>query len=59
MTQKAQSWIISYFFGVLGVVLFGVLDGIFAGVFVAALGPRALEDLAVPVLGCQLTRFSS
>ena len=56
-TQKVLSWIISHFFGVLGIVLFGVLDGVFAGVFGTAFGPRPLEDLAVPVLGSQLTRF--
>ena len=57
LTQNALSWIISHFFGVLGFVLFGVLDGVFAGVFGAAFGPRPLEDLAVPVLGSQLTLF--
>ena len=56
-SQKALSWIISHIFGDLGVVLFGVLDGVFAGVLGAALGPRLLEDLAVPVLGSQPTRF--
>ena len=56
-----ESTVMDYFtfFGVLGVVLFGVLDEAFAEVFVAAFGPRPLEDLAVPVLGSQLTRFSS